>query len=150
MTGDEYMELLKERQLEAINNHPWPTMETHGYTVKEFAKTLMFPLEKMVQPGDEELFTPPPKPEKRKPKPRYYRPASYWQERVDSLSAQLERVITRGMPEKFDPAMVNLPLKGREITDSQLDQYRTISGKLEHAEWMLRSAKAREFAKENA
>lgn len=148
MTGDEYMSLLKERQRIAIEGHPWPTLETHGYTVKEYAKALMFPLEKMIQEGDEKLFIPPAKPVKPKPKPRYYRPATYWRERVTSLRAQMDKIITRGMPEKFDHAMVNLPLKGRMITDSQLDQYRNVSKKLSHAEYMLRSAMARESSKE--
>ena len=143
ITGDEYMQILVERQQKAIVDTDWPTMERDGYEVQEWAKKMAFPLEKMIRPEDKDIFTPPDpqRAPKKERKPRYYRPASYWRERLERDRPALERLTA--IPD-FDPAMVNLPLKGRAITDSQLDRYRELSKRISHAEYMLRQAERRE------
>lgn len=79
MTGDEYMALLERRR------------EEHYAKVGQ--PRLGFPalLEWFVRDGDEEFFTPPettprPKPER---KPRNYKPASYWAEKVERTEARM-------------------------------------------------------------
>lgn len=79
LTGDEYMALLVERQAAYVAAHP---------PLKPWIMPL---LEWFVLPGDEELFTPPkPKPQpKPARKPRTYRPASHWRERLERIDAAL-------------------------------------------------------------
>lgn len=84
LTPDEYMALLVERQAAHIAKHP-PN-----------PSWLVPLLEWFVLPGDEDLFTPPeptpqPKPER---KPRTYRPASHWREKLARIDAELAALDT--------------------------------------------------------
>lgn len=79
LTGDEYMALLVERRDAYYAEHGQPRL---GFPAL---------LEWFICDGDEDLFTPPeatpqPKPER---KPRTYRPASHWRERLARIDAEL-------------------------------------------------------------
>lgn len=79
LTGDEYMDLLIERQQAYYAEHGQPRP---GFPAL---------LEWFIRDGDEDLFTPPePTPQpKREPKPRNYKPASHWRERLARIDAEL-------------------------------------------------------------
>ena len=79
MTGDEYMDLLLERRDAYYAEHGQPRP---GFPALP---------EWFIRDGDEELFTPPePTPQpKREPKPRTYRPATYWRDRLERIDARL-------------------------------------------------------------
>lgn len=79
LTGDEYMDLLVERQAAYVAAHP---------PLQPWAAPL---LEWFVLPGDEEIFTPPKATPRQRParRPRTYRPASHWREKLERLDAAL-------------------------------------------------------------
>lgn len=79
LTGDEYMALLAERRDAYYAEHGQPRV---GFPAL---------LEWFIRDGDEGLFTPPeptkqPEPER---KPRTYKPASHWREKLARIDAEL-------------------------------------------------------------
>src|SRR5690625_2292922 len=96
LSDDEYIALLQERQA---------TWEAHRPSyLRSWVRPL---LEWFIEPGDEELFTPPPvEPQpKRQPTPRRYRPSSEIRAERDRVQAELDRHTT---PVDYDPGVVNL------------------------------------------
>ena len=79
LTGDEYMALLVERRDAYYAEHGQPRL---GFPAL---------LEWFIRDGDEDLFTPPePTPQpKSERKPRTYKPASHWRERLARIDAEL-------------------------------------------------------------
>lgn len=80
MNPDQYMDLLVQRREEYYAEHGQPRP---GFPAL---------LDWFIRDGDEEIFTPPeptpqPKPER---KPRTYRPATYWRDRLASIEARME------------------------------------------------------------
>lgn len=84
LTGDEYMAVLIERRDAYYAEHGQPRP---GFPAL---------LEWFVRDGDEDLFTPPePAPQpKREPKPRTYKPASHWREKLERIDRELDALDT--------------------------------------------------------
>lgn len=142
LSGDEYMELLQQRADE------W--LASRSTVVRpKFPPLLTW----FVREGDEDLIdpailaapAPQPKPERR---PRYYRPASYWQERVARLKADQATLVEPLLPDRAAAGGVALgPRRTARIQqreDSRLQRYVELGQKLRHAQSMLRAAVDRE------
>lgn len=67
--------------------------------------------------------------------------ASY-SERLESVTARLDALMNAGRPEQFDHGMVNLPLKGRMMTDANLDRWRELAARKAHYEDVILRARA--------
>lgn len=141
MTGDEYMQLLQERMDE------W--LAARSTVRPKFPPLLTW----FIQDGDEDLVDPAilaapepqPKPVR---KPRYYRPASYWRERIEHLEPQMQSLTTPLINDRAAAGGVALgPKRTARIQareDSRLRKYVELDHKLTHARRMLRAAEARE------
>jgi hypothetical protein len=142
------MELLQQRMEEWLAANPLP----NGMS-RKFPPLLTW----FIQDGDEDLVDPAilaapepqPKPVR---KPRYYRPASYWRDRIDRLEPQMQvlteplindRAAAGGVP--LGPKRT-ARIQARE--DSRLQKYVALDKQLNHARHMLRAAEARETTTE--
>ena len=67
--------------------------------------------------------------------------ASY-SERLESVTDRLDALMNAGRPEQFDHGMVNLPLKGRMMTDANLDRWRELTDRKAHYEDVILRARA--------
>lgn len=67
--------------------------------------------------------------------------ASY-SERLESVTARLDALMNAGRPEQFDHGMINLPLKGRMMTDAQLDRWRELTDRKARYEDVILRARA--------
>ena len=67
--------------------------------------------------------------------------ASY-SERLESVTARLDALMNARRPEQFDHGMVNLPLKGRMMTDAQLDRWRELFDRKARYEDVILRARA--------
>lgn len=135
LTGDEYIELLLQRQKEYLDARP----------------PMKFPplLEWFIRDGDEDLVDLPEPEPKRKPKPRTYRPASYWRDRIASLERRMaaeankadfgDRAASGG--QALGPKRTR---KFLERADKALQRYCELARRKAHAESMLRKAELRE------
>ncbi|WP_159840149.1 hypothetical protein [Nocardia sp. CY41] len=139
VTLDEYMVVLQQRADEWLAGQKSPN--------------LRFPplLEWFVLDGDEamvDLPEPEQKPDKPKPQPRRYRPASYWRERIAALEAQMAPLTEPLINDRAAAGGVALGVKRtRRIQareDSRLQRYVELRNQLEHAQSMLRRAESRE------
>lgn len=95
LTGDEYMQLLTQR-MNAFMEEQQRKADAAA-TGNQPARLPLLPplLEWFIRPGDEDLVELPEPPAKPKPQPRYYRPASYWRERITRLETQMATVSAR-------------------------------------------------------
>lgn len=144
LSGDEYMALLQQRADE------W--LASRSTVVRpKFPPLLTW----FVREGDEDLIDPAiltaPEPQpKQVRQPRYYRPASYWRERVARLEAERAALVDPLLPDRAAAGGVALgPRRTARIQqreDSRLRRYVELGQKLRHAERMLRSAEVRETA----
>ncbi|MBF6358124.1 hypothetical protein IU449_26875 [Nocardia higoensis] len=141
LSGDEYMELLQRRADEWLASCS---------TIKPKFPPL---LEWFIQDGDEDLVDPailaPPEPQpKPERQPRYYRPASYWRERVTRLEAQRAALTEPLIPDRAAAGGVALgprrTARVQQREDARLRRYVELDKKLRHAERMLWKAEARE------
>ena len=138
MTGDEYMTLLMERQAEYMAEHP---------TVKPWMRPL---LEWFIQPGDEQLFTPPPDPEQPKPisKPRVYRSAASLRAERDRLQARADRLATPILPDRAAAGGAGLgPKRTARVhaaEDRKLQQYVALTKRISALDSRIARAEARE------
>lgn len=62
--------------------------------------------------------------------------------KLEAATAKLNALMNAGRPEQFDHAMVNLPLRGRIMTDSQLDRWRDLSTRKARYEDVIQRARA--------
>ena len=62
--------------------------------------------------------------------------------KLEAATAKLNALMNAGRPEQFDHAMVNLPLKGRIMTDSQLDRWRELSTRVDRYQSIITLAEA--------
>ena len=62
--------------------------------------------------------------------------------KLEAATAKLNALMNAGRPEQFDHAMVNLPLKGRIMTDSQLDRWRELSTRVDRYQSTITLAEA--------
>ncbi|WP_068059245.1 hypothetical protein [Nocardia xishanensis] len=141
MSGDEYMELLKQRSDE------W--MASHSTVRPKFPPLLTW----FIQDGDEDLVDPAilaapepkPKPVRR---PRYYRPASYWRDQIAEIEARMAPLTAPLINDRAAAGGVGLgPKRTARIQareDGRLRRYVALQKQLEHAKHMLRSAEVRE------
>lgn len=141
LTGDEYMALLLERQAAYVAEHP----PAPGVTWA--ARPL---LEWFIQPGDEELFTPPkevPQP-KRETKPRVYRPAASLREERDRLIAQRAPLLVPLSPDRAASGGVALGRKRtarmQQREDRRLQQYVALTRRIDALNVRIESADIRE------
>ncbi|MBF6416961.1 hypothetical protein [Nocardia cyriacigeorgica] len=147
LSGDEYMALLQQRMDE------W--LAIHSTTVRPKFPPL---LEWFIQDGDENLVDPAilaapepqPKPVRR---PRYYRPASYWQTEVARLEAERATLTEPLITDRAAAGGVALGPKRtariQQREDGRLRRYVALEPKLRHAQAMLRAAAAREAGNPN-
>lgn len=150
LTGDEYMQLLTQRMNEFMDEQQ--RKADAAATGNQPRLPLLPPLlEWFIRAGDEDLVELPEPPAKPKPQPRYYRPASYWRERIARLETQMATVSARASV--GDRAAAGGCALGPKRTalfqkraDAALTRYIALEKKLTHARWMLRSAEARESA----
>lgn len=144
LTGEEYMELLLERQAQFMARcAPRPG-----------AKVLLAPtLETFVRPGDEDLVelpAPEPKPTRT---PRRYRPASYWRQRLAAIESQMAATAARvDLDDRAAAGGVGLGPKRAarhcDRADAALSRYTALKARRSHAERMLNAATAREQQQE--
>lgn len=137
MTGEEYMGVLLTRQEE------W--MASQGGSVKvKFPP----PLDHFIEDADVALVQLPEKPVKVASSPRSYRSASYWQNRVASLTEEMDRLSTPIIPDRAAAGGQGIGVaRGRKVAvreDRKLERYVALKRKLNHAEGMLRKARVRE------
>lgn len=151
LTGDEYMQLLTQRMNAFMQEQQ--RKAAAAATGNQTARLPLLPplLEWFIRAGDEDLVELPEPPAKPKPQPRYYRPASYWRERITQLETQMSTVSARASV--GDRAAAGGCALGPKRTalfqkraDAALTRYIALEKKLTHAQWMLRSAEARESA----
>lgn len=146
---DDYMKLLTER----MNAHMEPLQRKAVETAERLGRPILPPLppllEWFIRDGDEDLVELPKPAAKRKPEPRYYRPASYWQELVTRIEEQMAATAARA--DVGDRAAAGGCALGPKATarhqrraDYALQRYSALTKKLAHAQGMLRSAQARE------
>jgi hypothetical protein len=148
VTGNEYMEILVARAADWEARHPTPTEFPPGAIRPRLR---LPPLLEWFIRDEDELWVQLPEPQrtpKPEPKPRYYRPASYWRERCDRITVQMDALAAPILP---DVAAARGQAIGRKRTarvqermDSQLARYTALRRKLNHAEGMLRAAEQRE------
>ena len=62
--------------------------------------------------------------------------------KLEATTAKLNALMNAGRPEQFDHGMVNLPLKGRIMTDSQLDRWRELSTRVDRYQSTIALAEA--------
>lgn len=148
LTGDEYMELLVQRQTEFMN-----LRRRQALAVADSGRPtlpLLPPLlEWFIRAGDEHLVQLPEPAPKRKPEPRYYRPASYWRTRIVELEARMSATAARA--DVGDRAAAGGCALGPKRTarhqkhaETALVRYVALEKKLSHAKTMLHSAETRE------
>lgn len=146
VTADEYMQVLAARlaDWEARKPSPPPTGIKPRFPLPPLLEWFIRDedIPWVIQPQPE------PKPPKAQPTPRYYRPASYWRERRDRISAAMSALAAPELPEV---AAARGQAIGRKRTarvqqrmDSKLSKYTALDKKLKHAEMMLRAAERRE------
>lgn len=140
MTGDEYIALLLERQAAHMAAHP---------PVQPWLRPL---LEWFIQPGDEELFTPPevePQP-KRVTKPRVYRSAASLREERDRLVAQTRPLLEPLSPDRAASGGVALGRKRtarmQQREDSRLRRYVALTRRIAALESRIAAAEVREWS----
>lgn len=138
MNLDEYMVVLQQRADEAM-----ATQRGTGWAPRFPPLLTWFVRDEDVDVV--ELPTPEPKPE---PKPRYYRPASYWRDRIARLQARMRAVGEPLIPDRAAAGGAALGPKRtariQQAEDGRLGQYVALRKELEHAQHMLRSAERRE------
>lgn len=148
LTGDEYMELLVQRQTEfmELRRREALAVADSGRPTLPLLPPL---LEWFIRDGDEHLVELPEPAPKRKPEPRYYRPASYWRARIIELEARMSATAARA--DVGDRAAAGGCALGpkrtarhRKRAEAALVRYVALEKKLSHAKSMLRGAEARE------
>ena len=137
MTGEEYMNVLLERQAAYETEH---------------SRRPGFPplLEWFIRPGDEELFTPPP--ETRQPKkitkPRTYRSAASLVEERDRLAAKAAPLVAPLLPDRAASHGKAIGVKGtariQAREDSRLRRYVELNKRIRALESRIARATARE------
>lgn len=147
---DEYMQLLVGR----LNEYMEPLERKAAADAERLGRPVLPPLPPLLQwfirDGDELLVEMPEPVAKRKPEPRRYRPASYWQERVARIEEQMAATAARA--DVGDRAAAGGCALGprrtarhQERADAALQRYCALERRLLYAEDMLRSARAREL-----
>jgi len=138
MTGEEYMALLTERQRAYMAERP---------PVKPWLKPL---LEWFIQPGDEDLFTPPPvaRQSKRETTPRVYRTAESLRAERDRLATRAALLVAPILPDRAASHGVALGRKGtarvQQREDSRLRQYVALDRRIKALDGRIARADARE------
>jgi len=145
LTGDQYVEhVLLARQAAWADQHR-PAGEAKGLKLTRIITPLLpdFVLEADTPHVQLPQATPKPRPQ-----PRKYRPASYWQDRVNKLGAQMK---TMAEPIITDRAAAGGAGLGQRRTrrvqqreDTRLARYTQLQRRHVHAQQMLRAAQARE------
>lgn len=140
MSGDEYMDLLLQRQAD------WER-DNRINEARPWVRPL---LEWFIRPGDEELFTPPaetPQP-KREANPRVYRTAASLREERDRLAAQAEPLTRPILSDRAAAGGVALGAKRtarvQKSEDRRLQKYVALTRRIESLEHRIRLAEARE------
>lgn len=148
LTGDEYMELLVQRQTEFMEQRrrQAPAVADNGRPTLPLPPPL---LEWFIRDGDEHLVELPEPAPKHKPEPRYYRPAQYWRARITHLEARMSATAARA--DVGDRAAAGGCALGpkrtarhQKLAEAALVKYVALEKKLSHAKAMLRSAETRE------
>ena len=145
LTGDQYVEyVLLARQTAWADQHRTAS-EAKGLKLSRITTPLLpdFVLEADIAHVQLPQTTPKPRPQ-----PRKYRPASYWQDRVNKLGAQMK---TMAEPIITDRAAAGGAGLGQRRTcrvqqreDTRLARYTQLQRRHVHAQQMLRAAQARE------
>ncbi len=149
LSGDEYMAVLVQRQAEFMQARQREVQARTSQNGRPPLPLLSPLLEWFIQPGDEHLVDLPQPAPKRKPEPRYYRPSTFWRERITHIEAQMAATAARA--DLGDPAAARGCALGPKRTarhqkraDAALTRYVALDRKLSHAKGMLCSALARE------
>ena len=149
LSGDEYMELLVQRQTAFMDQRHREAATSTAHNSRPTLPLLAPLLEWFIRDGDEHLVELPEPAPKRKPEPRYYRPASYWRASVTRIETQMSATAARA--DLGDRAAAGGCALGPKRTalhqkraDAALVKYVALEKKLSHAKSMLRSAEIRE------
>lgn len=65
-----------------------------------------------------------------------------YEAKLEGVTARLDALMNAGRPDHFDHGMLNLPLKGRMMTDSQLDRWRDLTDRKRRYEDVILGARA--------
>ena len=145
ITGDQYVEYVLTARLAAWVDEQRPAYKAKGLKPKNIWGPL---LESFVRDADTPYVRlPEPKP-KRRPQPRQYRPASYWQEKVDKFAKEMEKLATPILNDRAAAGGAGLGHRRTRAVqkrmDSQLARFTALKRKDAHAQLMLRAAQQRE------
>lgn len=138
MTGDEYIALLTERQQAHLVVHP---------PAKPWLKPL---LEWFIQPGDEDLFTPPtnaPEP-KRPTTPRVYRTAASLRAEREDLISRRDATVPESLPDRAAVTGQGIGIKrGLRYAarmDRALQKYTALDRRIRELDGRIARAESRE------
>ena len=67
---------------------------------------------------------------------------AFYTQKLEAATAKLDALVNAGRPEQSDRGMVNLPLKGRIMTDAQLDRWRELTEREAHCRDVITRARA--------
>ncbi|MCZ4587641.1 hypothetical protein O4328_28805 [Rhodococcus opacus] len=145
LTGEQYMEqVLLARQAAWIEQHK-ADAAANALTITTVWAPL---LPDFVLDADVPHVRLPQSKPKRRPKPRRYRPASYWQDRVDTLDTEMQALSTPIITDRAVAGGAGLgPRRTRRVQkqmDTRLARYTKLQLRHTHAQQMLRAAQARE------
>jgi hypothetical protein len=129
LTGDQYMDLLLERQTHWRASHPhdprYPPL-----------------LEWFIQAGDEDLVELPAPSPRPQPQPRRYRSAESLRAERDRLIARRDEITTGGHQ---DPAMCNLGGRRRwDQLDRDIEKVARLTKRVDTLGWRIAAAESRE------
>lgn len=145
LTGDQYVErvLLARQAAWAVQHRA--VGEAKGLKLSRIITPLLpdFVLEADIAHVQLPQATP-----KHRPRPRRYRPASYWQDRVNKVGAQMETLAEPIITDRAAAGGAALgPRRTRRVQqqeDTRLARYTQLQRQHGHAQQMLRAAQARE------
>lgn len=105
-------------------------------------------LESFVRDADTAYIRLPEPTPKRRPQPRRYRPASYWQKQLDKIGAEMEKLSTPILNDRAAAGGAGLGFRRTRAVqkrmDGQLARYAALKLRDAHAQQMLRAAQKRE------
>ncbi|MEZ5157491.1 MAG: hypothetical protein R2687_01535 [Candidatus Nanopelagicales bacterium] len=145
LTGDQYVEyVLLARQTAWADQHR-AASEAKGLKLSRITTPLLpdFVLEADIAHVQLPQTTPKPRPQ-----PRRYRPASYWRDRVNKLSTEMQRLAEPIITDRAAAGGTGLGPKrtrrAQQQMDTRLARYTQLQRRRAYAQQMLQAAQARE------